>query len=477
MDLIGGNSPQANEGLGESLYRLAIEISESKDFYELSKKTLMELRKLASAEGASLYLVESQRHLRLVQVQNEQVDLSDLNLELEINKNSFAGSCALTRRSIHIPNVHQKNSHFQFYSHVDETAGYQTKDTICFPLAKKDREVVGVIQLVNSKRKAGFSTKDLEAGQALSSLIAVSLERALLYEQIEELFEGFVKASVSAIESRDPSTQGHSVRVAQMTVALANAVHDSKAGVFSKRFFSAKHIREIRFASLLHDFGKIGVPEKLLLKERRLFPEEMKEIGSRLKLLNSAYPEKERLFINVWRALSAANEPETRRYESCFLFLEKFVDKGFRVLNQFVPVLRRDEWMRLIDTKGSLSSKERERIQSHVSHTLKFLSNIPWTKDLHRVPEIAGAHHEKLDGSGYPNALSAEDIPFEAQIMSVCDIYDALVAHDRPYKKKIDHIEAIAILQQEALKKRINSDLVRLFIEQRIYQSANKETS
>jgi len=336
-----------SQRINDALLKIAVELSSAKDFFHLSSKTLEELRSISQSEGASLYLFkEKDRKLDLVLMQNDRFDVRDLKISLSLDKSSTAGACAVKKTSLHIPNVDQlqTSSPFHFNSSIDQSSGYRTRDLLCFPLLKRNQELVGVVQLVNSKRETGFNTTDLEVGSALSHLVAVNIERAMLYDQVEDLFEGFVKASMSAIESRDPSTSGHSERVAAMTVMLAQRVNESDHQAFKRKHFSKKAIREIRFASLLHDFGKIGVPEDVLLKEKKLYPYQLREIFLRLQLLAAGFPENRKVFRRIWRLVKELNEPKVLPERNPFESLKRFVGKSLKVYGQPVAIITEEEW-------------------------------------------------------------------------------------------------------------------------------------
>ncbi|MDB5037302.1 MAG: metal dependent phosphohydrolase [Bacteriovoracaceae bacterium] len=450
----------------------SLELSNERDSSKLCDKILTTMRSLCQAEGASLYLADVEKNtLHSSHVQNEKIKAEYKHFVLPIDEASMAGACASRKKIIHVEDVNRISviETFKFNQKFDEKSSYKTKSLLSFPILKSTEELVGVIQLVNSKRADGFTEEDIEVGKVLSVHIAVSLETALLYQDIEKLFEGFIKASVTAIESRDPTTSGHSERVAKYTVKLAEAVSLNQQPKFKDIRFADAELKQLRYASLLHDFGKIGVPELVLLKEKKLFPAELKEIELRMKLLRLSHPDKAAELNQLWQAVLRANEP-TVLAEELKDDLSKFIDVSYKVLEEQIPIITKNEWVKLSIPKGSLSPKDREQIESHVSHTFKFLSQIPWTKGLKSVPSIARSHHEKLDGTGYPQKLKSEAIPFESQIMAITDIYDALTAPDRPYKKSVPEEKALAILFEDASRGKINKDLVQLFSEQKVYK-------
>jgi len=386
------------------------------------------------------------------------------------------------------------------------------------PLTNKGGEVVGVLQLINRKDRAdvrlrtredvatqvrSFDARSRQLAQALAGQAGVAIENSMLYADIERLFEGFIKASVQAIESRDPTTAGHSFRVADFTERLAVAADRSDDPGLRELRFSRDQLREIRYAALLHDFGKVGVREDVLVKARKLYPHQLELLTQRFKFArlsvsHQAYRKLLDLFEEVEhdpdefrarrkaieQAVTAehlrleqylhtvlrANEP-TVLHASAPLALREVQAYSFPDGEGAIPLLHDFEFADLTLPKGSLTAQERVEIESHVTHTFEFLSLIPWTRDLARLPEYAYAHHEKLDGSGYPRGLAQADIPLPARMMTISDIYDALTAPDRPYKLAVSVERALDILGAEARANKIDAALLKVFIESGAYRS------
>jgi HD-GYP domain-containing protein (c-di-GMP phosphodiesterase class II) len=454
----------------EAILESTTQISEERDPLKLCEKVLGILRKQTRAEGASLYLADLEKDLlHFVSVQNEVIQIEVKSFSLPINENSMAGACAVKKELIHEPDVRKipASSPYKFNDESDRKHGYQTRSVVSLPLIKSNGDLIGVVQLINSKRESGFSNEDLDLARILSAPIAASLETALLYQDIENLFEGFIKASVVAIESRDPATSGHSERVALLTVSLAEVVDESTEKAFKDFRMSEQSFKELRYASLLHDFGKIGVPEHVLQKEKKLYPQEMIELRHRAELIKAAHPEAAHEIDTFLHAVLMANEPTVVHEKP--LDLSVFVNREYSVFDQRIPLLTPDELGKLSLQKGSLNDEDRQLIQSHVEHTYRFLAQIPWTRGLKNVPHIAHSHHEKLDGTGYPQRLKAHEIPLESQMMAIADIYDALTAPDRPYKKSVPVERALHILKDDASKGKLNTDLVDIFISRSAY--------
>jgi HD-GYP domain-containing protein (c-di-GMP phosphodiesterase class II) len=462
----------SSRGRANELLEAALQLSDETDINQLYEKILKIMRSMARAEGASLYLLDQKTNeLHFSHAQNEKLKLEFKKFSLPVNESSMAGACAFRKHVVLVKdtNAIPKDETFKVNRVLDKESGYVTKSALCFPILSKTDDILGVIQLINSKRPTTFADGDIEVGRALSAHIASALETATLYGDIENLFEGFIKASVTAIEARDPTTSGHSERVAKLTCTLAEKVSDNEQPLFRNYKFSEAQLKELRYASLLHDFGKIGVPEPVLVKQKKLYPEELREIEHRILLLKVAHPTEADKIEALWQSILNANEPKILP-EDLKEDLSKYIDKTYDVNGQKIPLITNKEWNILSIKKGSLSENDRRDIESHVTHTFRFLQQIPWTKPLNRVAEIAHAHHEKLNGTGYPRGIKEQQIPFESQIMAVTDIFDALTASDRPYKKAVPVERAIEILGFESKAGQINKELVELFKQQKVFE-------
>lgn len=322
-----------------------------------------------------------------------------------------------------------------------------------------------------------------------------------LKEDIERLFESFVNASITAIESRDPSTSGHSQRVSTLTVGLAEAVSHTPNGKYSDATFSAKQLQEIRYASLLHDFGKVGVREHLLVKAKKLEPDRLEQTLQRLHqrdleevlvrmerswskgeafdpaLIQKFMAESREKTKYLMDLLKESNEPKLLP-EDVAEGLDWLAEALFGHWNgESQPVLMPGDLQRLQIRKGSLSFEEREEINLHVTNTFRFLRQIPWMGSLEGVPAIAYAHHERLNGRGYPRGLTAEEIPVQSKMMSISDVFDALAAKDRPYKQAVSVERSLMIIEQEAKEGLLDEELFKIFLEARVYDLTSGEAA
>jgi HD-GYP domain-containing protein (c-di-GMP phosphodiesterase class II) len=503
--------------LGE-LINIARAMTTERDVDKLLSIILEKSRFVTGADAGSIYVVEGDDkspQLRFKLAQNDSVSFDSREFTMPLNSRSIAGSAAIDRKMINIADVYDlpAGSPFGFDRRFDDRTGYRTKSVLAAPLISQQGEVIGVLQLINKKKdpeKKLFAKEDVDEqvipfdarSEELLGMVAAqagaSLESALLYDEIRRLFEGFVRASVEAIESRDPTTSGHSRRVADYTVGLAKVVDGLSSGPYKDAIFSREDLRELEYASLLHDFGKIGVREKVLVKAKKLYDEELELIRARfdyvikstesellrrkvralerhapkaeLDALDQELDVKRAELEAQFQSICAANEPTVLAagdFEKIELLARESFTDGSGAMR---PLLTDRETVSLSVKKGSLTNAEFDEIRSHVSHTFKFLTQIPWGKKFRRVPIIAGAHHERLNGTGYPNRWRAEEIPVQSKMMSVADIYDALTASDRPYKKAVPVERALDILDFSVKDGHVDAELVRIFREARVWE-------
>ena len=499
----------------EHILEVGRALASEKDLDSLLGLVLDYGRRMTGADGSSIYTRDPNGKLYLRLWQNESTGQTSNAQKTLVGDYSIAGYVASTGKVVSIDDAYAipESAPYRFNPASDRSIGYHTVSMLTLPLQNKASEVVGVLQLINQKESYDYklvSDEDYETkvfpfddaskqvALALAGQAGVALENSLLYADIENLFEGFIEASVQAIEARDPTTAGHSFRVAEFTERLGRAVDKSDSPRLREIEFSREQLREIRYAALLHDFGKVGVREHVLVKPKKLQPHQLSLLQQRFQfaraqLAHQAYREMIKLYddtrlsdsdravrrVNIEAQLRTetdrlglyletvieANEPNVSEQEVTDL-LQEIANYRFRDLDDNAIHLIQDfEFENLALAKGSLSPEERVEIESHVSHTYSFLSLIPWTRNLANLPEIAYAHHEKLDGSGYPRGLRQEEIPVQSKIMTISDIYDALTASDRPYKPALPSDRALDILGYEAKAGKLDSDLLKVFIE------------
>ncbi len=516
----------------EELNRVGVALSETRDVDLLLDLILKKAREITAADAGSLYLVEKSGvstegglrvpQLRFKLTQNDSVQFPFSEHTLPLTEDSMAGYCAVHSEVIELADAYRipKARPFHFNATFDQQAGYRTRSLITLPMKNGKGEVLGVLQLINCKRNAKarladssavrrwvhpFPERAVRLGLSLASQAAVAYENSKLYRDIENLFDGFVNAAVKAIEQRDPTTSGHSQRVCGMTLGLAEAVDREPRGPYEDLRFSREQMKELRYAALLHDFGKVGVREEVLVKAKKLYPLHFVRVLDRFDYIRRDIEariaeQKVEALLSLSRKQAAERlrllDEESRRLRGELDRFAEFIAKAneptllpswdFEVLTEIAqktyrdprgterPYLSAEEVRFLSIPRGSLDADERRQIESHVLHSFNFLAQIPWTPEFRAIPEIARAHHEKLNGKGYPFGLNSGQIPVQAKMMTICDIFDALSASDRPYKRAVPTDRALDILKLCVREEEIDSELFRIFLDAQVYRIAGK---
>ena len=509
----------------DKLVEIGIALSTEMDLDKLLAKILNEGMRLVTCDAASLFLLDRKDpenpQLRFKLTQNYTLSPSFEEQSIPLTESSIVGHTALSGEVLNIEDAYNINETepYQFNRSFDKIMGYRTVSLIAIPMVDHNQQVVGVLEFINRKihpqatlsnvvsienEVIPFDNACVNLLRALASQAAVAIESRKLMDSINRLFDGFVNASVFAIEQRDPTTSGHSFRVANLCEVLAQSVDTCSEGVLDNVAFNEEQYRELRFAALLHDFGKVGVREHVLTKAKKLTEDNVKLLHYRLAFakqqlqnqhLNqiikiyeqhgSITPEiKTKLTQSLNQDLAqldhymdiilSANEPSVLPQER-FAELENI--RSHLVTDyqgNLGGLISEHELAALSIPRGSLNEHERLEIESHVSHTLNFLKLIPWTPELSQIPNIAGAHHEKMDGSGYPNHLKSGQIAYQSRVMTVCDIYDALTASDRPYKPALPVEKALSILESEAKSGMLDTNIVKVFIDSKSFLKVEK---
>jgi HD-GYP domain-containing protein (c-di-GMP phosphodiesterase class II) len=407
-------------------------------------------------------------------------------MSFKFDETSLVGRTATSKASFRVSYEDQVRARVAS-DRVDNALNYVTRNILSAPLVTPRGDLVGVVQLLNKNpygdvKDPEFDERDERLFSIVAGQAALAIENSQLLAEQERLLEGFVNACVTAIEARDPTTYGHSTRVADYSVALAEAVNRNRAGPLRLLKFNPEQLREIRYAAMLHDIGKISVKEAVLMKEKKLFPWELDVIRMRLKLMRSnvklkaqltgvAQPEVLERIEQAWQVINEANQPNVLPAEASAVLREL---QGLEVRDDEGEALRaltREEGFKLSVLKGSLTSDERAEIERHVTHTFEILKMVPWSRGLENVPQIAYHHHEKLDGSGYPLKVRDAEIPMQSRLLAICDIYDALTADDRPYKKAVPMERALDILRMEVGAAKLDASLFQVFVEARVFET------
>ncbi len=506
--------------------RVSRELNGIRDTNKLLSLILKKAREICNADAGSIYVVErlgqetsGSIHFKITQ--NESVHLNLQEFKIPISETSIVGNAVIHQTSINIPDLYKldadrsKNPYnAQHDRSWDARIGYQCRSMLTVPMFDISNRVIGVIQLINRKHRGiatlkgsqfdtdvlHFDPETVEYAEIIAHQAGIALENALLTEERERLFEGFVHASVTAIEQRDPTTSGHSHRVAVLTLETAKLVDQISVGPYAKTKFTEDQLKEIEYASLLHDFGKLGVREEVLVKSKKLYPleqvlllerfdhartalvlEHLREVlklhdnpekfppGTSPDILEAVLSTKLRQIDEYLEFILKCNEP-TVLEQGGFERLKDIANMCYHNTgNTKKPLLLANELKALSVSRGSLTREEFTEIQNHVVHTYEFLRKIPWGSNFANVPQIAAKHHEKLDGSGYPTGAESSEIPVQSRIMTIADIYDALTAADRPYKKSVPALRALEIIDMEVKAGKIDEELFRIFTESQVY--------
>ncbi len=528
----------------DDLIDIGKSLNSEKDMDKLLTMILFLSKKITGADAGSIYLVEEdedgKKRLRFKTSHTFSREIPLNEFVIPMDERSIAGYVAVTGEVLNIPDVYKLNEmeHYSLShnSSFDKQHDYITRSMLVVPMRNYHDEIIGVIQLINSKEdltnneNAGneafttlleveedfnryvvtFDEKYDSLLEAIAGQAAVAIENNRLIKQIQEQFEEFVKASVTAIESRDPATSGHSFRVAEICKAMAYAVNEIEDGYLGQFYFSDDNVRELEFAALLHDFGKVYIDLSIFQKEKKLFPKDLENLLIRLdylyryvelqyhmkeeELYEEMNPDKEKLqklkvemydnldnILSIKNRIRTLNEPTVIDDDP-----EKIIENLRGEINSMncagidgnpMDIISDSDRLNLIIRRGSLNPEERKVIESHVVHTHNFVSKIPWPPEYKNIPEIALRHHEKINGGGYPDGLKGrESTMIQSRIMSIADIYDALAASDRPYKAAVPKERILKILNEEAERGVLDKDLVSVFIDHRIYEKVDSES-
>jgi len=465
-----------------------------------------QVKQLTSSDGGGLLFVEhdadGEPMLRPVVYDFDSLpEMRTPDICYRFDGTSVVGYVAMTRRPLVIDDASELPPEIGYVTSTrfQQQFGYTARSILAVPMIDQQNRLLGVLFAINRKadpdaslRDAeetgtlvlGYTEREVRLVKALASLAAMSIENAQLYARIEQMLESLVTALVSAIDERDPSTAGHSIRVATLTVGLAEALERAGRGRYRDVRFTREQFRELRFAALLHDLGKVAVREDVLVKAKKLPPILWERITARFDLIQRTLEMEacrdgagdhlaERLaeLARYREIVRAANEPTIAVVPPPPELLE-IARRTFRhVDGSEAPYLMPDELRFLQLTRGTLDEHERAEIESHVTQTYRFLRQIPWTDDLKNLALYARGHHEKLDGSGYPKGLRGDAIPLQTRMITLADIFDALTEADRPYKPAVSPERALDIIRQEARAGKLDADLVTILTESQVYRA------
>lgn len=492
--------------LQEELCRIGTLLTSQTDLDSVLEIILSECRKITESDAGSLFIKEKVKEapskegvipeehfvLRFVAAQNDSVVVPFRATTMSLSRRSIVGYTTLTGETLNIEDAYllPPGGDVEFDPSFDEKIGYRSKSFLAVPMKNPKGNIIGVIELINRKRNfgqrlddpmltdervIGFSDKDVHLIHSLASQAAVAIERAQLYRSLENLLEGLVDSFNTALEERNKVTSGHSRRVAQYTMAIAQRINTIEEGPLARLHFSKEELRELKFAALLHDIGKIGVPEAILDKELKLPNPHMMAVGYRFAyweerlLREGRSPEEIEALKQDREFLAKVNVPGFMKDEEVAR-VKAIAQRTFQDLEESEkPLLDDYETANLTVQRGNLTPQEREAMERHAAYSWEILKRIPWGRGLENLPLIASGHHERLDGSGYPHRLKGEEVPFGARILAIADFFDALTAYDRPYKRPVPVDKTLEILKEETAAGHYDQNLVDLFISEKLY--------
>ena len=513
VDDLKGYGNRLNSQLGK-LSEIGIALSGVTDLTVLLEMIVDQAREFTNADAGTLYLKEENK-LAFKIVQNESLGIrmggtsgKDITFPpVELKESNVSAYVAIKGESVNIPDVYQTEL-FDFTGpkNFDKSSGYLSKSMLVVPMRNHENDVIGVLQLLNAQNiktneVIPFSKDYENLTESLASQAAVAVTNAQLIREMDNLFDSFVQVMATAIDEKSPVTGGHIRRVANMTLTFADILNKNQ-DKYKDISFNDDQMHELRVAAWMHDIGKVTTPVEVVEKAKKLqtiFDRiqyirlrmayisqriilegqnakiEILQNGSdseKLKALEAETHNKLEEIKEIREFINKCNEPGEFLDDETLERLKEISQKTYIDDEQHQqPFLTEDELVNLSIRRGSITEAERKKMQDHAAVTLKMLKQIPFTKKLKNIPSFAGAHHEFINGKGYPLGLKGDEIPFEGKLMAVTDIAEALTASDRPYKKAMPLETVYRILRSMAEKEELDNNLVELFIEKEVYKT------
>ena len=504
----------------EQLNAIGASLSAERDIDRLLEAILTAAKTITRADGGTLYRVTEERTLRFEIVRTSSLRYYlggttgnpvpfypiQLYKDDRPNQSMVAAYAALTGKTVNIADAYTADGFdFSGTRAFDTKTGYRSKSFLTVPMRNHDNETIGVLQLINAHEPSSgaivpFSPSDQRLAESLASQAAIALTNRMLINQLEQLFESFINLINSAIDEKSPYTGGHCQRVPVLTMLLAEAVSETKDGPLRDFHMSEKDRYELKIAGLLHDCGKVTTPVHIVDKATKL-----ESIFDRIQLIDTRFEvlkrdaelealRKKHNFLEQKMRMEAAEEDKRlrdrlRQLDDDRKFLHACNIGGERMRDEDVDRVRRigqyrwrdfagheaqflseDEVKNLTIRSGTLTEEERKVINHHIVATIRMLEALPWPKHLTKVPEYAGGHHERMDGKGYPKGLTREQMSVQARCMGIADIFEALTAKDRPYKKGKTLSESLEILGRMKLNNHVDPDLFDVFVRRKVYR-------
>ena len=505
-----GEAPTAAEDLGQRLEQLnaiGASLSAERDIDRLLEAILTAAKTITRADGGTLYRVAEDRTLRFEIVRTSSLKYYlggttgnpvpfypiQLHKDGKPNHSMVAAYAALTGKTVNIADAYAADGFdFSGTRAFDSKTGYRSKSFLTVPMRNHEREIIGVLQLINAQDPrtgeiVAFSASDQRLAESLASQAAIALTNRMLINQLEQLFESFIALINTAIDEKSPYTGGHCQRVPQLTMMLAEAVNETREGPLAQFSMNDKDRYELKIAGLLHDCGKVTTPVHVVDKATKLetIYDRIHLIDTRfeilkrdveLECLKKSIGEKQardrlRELDDDRKFLHACNIGGERMRDEDIARVRRIADYRWRDITGHVAKFRTEDEVRNLTIRaGTLTEDERKIINHHIVATIKMLEALPWPRHLTKVPEYAGGHHERMDGKGYPKGLTREQMSVQARCMGIADIFEALTAKDRPYKKGKTLSESLEILGHMRLNNHVDPDLFDIFVRRRIYR-------
>jgi HD-GYP domain-containing protein (c-di-GMP phosphodiesterase class II) len=505
-----GGAPTAAEDLGQRLEQLnaiGASLSAERDINRLLEAILTAAKSITRADGGTLYRLTEERTLRFEIVRTSSLRYYlggttgnpvpfypiQLYKDGKPNHGMVAAYAALTGKTVNIADAYTADGFdFSGTRAFDQKTGYRSTSFLTVPMRNHEHEIIGVLQLINAQDPASgsilpFSASDQRLAESLASQAAVAITNRMLINQLEGLFESFISLINMAIDEKSPYTGGHCQRVPTLTMLLAEAVNETKEGPFASFHMSDADRYELKIAGLLHDCGKVTTPVHVVDKSTKL-----ETIFDRIQLIDTRFEvlkrdlEIENLKGNLdpqkLRQRQRELDDDRRFLHACNIGGERMRDEDIERVRRIAAYrwrdaagheasfLTEDEARNLTIRAGTLTEDERKVINHHIVATIKMLEALPWPKHLTKVPEYAGGHHERMDGKGYPRGLTREQMSVQARCMGIADIFEALTAKDRPYKKGKTLSESLEILGRMKLNNHVDPDLFDVFVRHKVYR-------
>lgn len=501
-----------NDGILRTFLDVSIALSVERNTDSLLESILMAARTVAHADSGTIYSVNDERELVFDTLFNDSLNLHiggssqvpptfapiPMYVNGDINREAVVAHAGATGEVVNIADIYQdQRFNFARAKEMDEHNGYHTQSMLTIPMQNHEGELIGVMQLINAQKDGqvvSFDDALTYQLRALTSLTAVALTNRQLIDDMEELFQAFTQLIAKAIDEKSPYTGGHCRRVPVLTMMIAEAVHRHQEGPMAAFTMTEADRHELNLAGWIHDCGKVATPEYVMDKATKL-----ETVFDRIHLVDTRFELCEReLELAHWKALTTSEDPqaEQARFEQHKAQLladrefvrtantggefmapedqQRLIDIGktyqVSVAGVMHPLLSDEEVYNLQTARGTLNPEERATINRHMDITVEMLEALPFPKHLARVPEFAGGHHEKMDGTGYPKKLTRDQMSIPARIMAIADIFEALTAADRPYKDAKKISECLSIMGKMKLGHHIDPDLFDVFVKEKVYE-------